>query len=324
MAMFTIEGRAADAILPIVDTHVHYSRDAWAAYPPAAVLKLFDQAGVRRAFVSSTPDDGTLRLYDRDSRRIVPILRPYRDGTDLSSWSSNQQVFEYVAKRIRRPIYRGIGEFHLQGRAESRSRQIRGVVGLAVARNIHLHVHADALPIRTLFELDPKLRILWAHAGMSEPAKTVGDMLDRYQNLWTEVSFRGGDIAPGGKMDPAWRALILRHPDRFMIGTDTYITPRWDDYVGLITEHRQWLGQLPKKIAEGIAFGNAIREFGLPPIAADGICGGSCGGFGGAGTLDQQRRRPAFPVVEMQGRSSGGAGRHPVRAWLVDGVAADV
>ena len=86
------ESGAADALLPIVDTHVHYSRDAWTSYPPAAVLKLFDQAGVRRAFVSSTPDDGTLRLFDQDHRRIVPILRPYRDGTAPSSLTSSSRL----------------------------------------------------------------------------------------------------------------------------------------------------------------------------------------------------------------------------------------
>jgi hypothetical protein len=56
---------------------------------------------------------------------------------------------------------------------------------------------------------------------MTEPA---GKMFDRYENLWTGISFRAGDIAPGGTLYKAWRDLILKHSDRFVYGTDTYIT----------------------------------------------------------------------------------------------------
>jgi hypothetical protein len=47
---------------PIFDAHIHFNRDAWSVYSADDVLALLDQAGVRKAFVSSTPDDGTLLL----------------------------------------------------------------------------------------------------------------------------------------------------------------------------------------------------------------------------------------------------------------------
>lgn len=262
-ALFSAPIAAANAQsnLPIVDTHVHYSQDAWGAYPPAAILKLFRDAGVRHALVSSTPDDGTLKLFGANSKVVVPMLRPYREGTDLSDWFRNQSVFDYVSKRIERNVYRGIGEFHLQGNAESKTKQMRGIVALAVKRNIHLHVHSDATPIRALFEIDPRVRVLWAHAGMSEPAKLVRAMLDEFPNLTTEISFRGGEILSGDDLDPDWRALMMRHQDRVMIGTDTFITQRWDTYGSLIDEHRAWLGKLPRAVAAKIAHKNAEREF---------------------------------------------------------------
>ena len=111
-------------------------------------------------------------------------------------------------------------------------------------------------------EFDQNLKILWAHAGMVEPADVVANMLDRYARLTAEVAFRAGDIAPGGQLDPLWRRLFIRHADRFMIGTDTYINDRWDVYGSLINEHRNWLDQLPRETAEAIAFGNAERVFG--------------------------------------------------------------
>jgi hypothetical protein len=97
---------------------------------------------------------------------------------------------------------------------------------------------------------------------MSTPPEVVGELLDRHARLWAEVSFRGADIAPGGRLDEAWRALFLRHPDRFMIGTDTYVTGRWDTYGALVEEHRRWLAQLPGEVARAIAYGNAVARFG--------------------------------------------------------------
>ena len=84
-----------------------------------------------------------------------------------------------------------------------------------------MQIYFDALPAAELIEQHPKLKILWAHAGMTEPA---GKMFDRYKNLWTGESFRAGDIAPGGTLDKAWRDLILKYSDRFVYSTDTYIT----------------------------------------------------------------------------------------------------
>lgn len=43
----------------------------WSSYSPDAILALFDKTGVRKAIVSSTPDDGTLRLYEKAPDRVM-------------------------------------------------------------------------------------------------------------------------------------------------------------------------------------------------------------------------------------------------------------
>ncbi len=253
---------AAAEDLPIFDTHMHYSQEAWGPYGPGRIMDILDAAGVARALVSSTPDEGTLRLYRHDKDRIVPILRPYHGDVDSANWSRDPGVAAYLEERLRRGIYRGIGEFHLFDDSDARSAPVRRVVALAVARDIVLHVHTGAGPVRTLFAIDAKVKVLWAHAGMSTPPEVIGELLDRYSRLSADVSFRAADIAPGGSLDEAWRALFLRHPDRFMIGTDTYVTGRWDTYGGLIEEHRRWLAQLPGDVARAIAYGNAVALVG--------------------------------------------------------------
>ena len=89
-----------------------------------------DQAGVRRGFVSSTPDDGTVRLYEAAPDRIVPVLRPYRQPGELATWHQDPTVVPYLEQRLARPIYRGIGEFHLTG-SDARAPVVRQVAELA-------------------------------------------------------------------------------------------------------------------------------------------------------------------------------------------------
>jgi hypothetical protein len=72
--------------------------------------------------------------------------------------------------------------------------------------------------------------------------------LDRFPNLWVELAVRT-DVAPGGTLDHKWRAVFLRHPDRFMVGTDTWVTARWETLVQGMQVVRGWLGELPREVA---------------------------------------------------------------------------
>ena len=253
---------AAEKMLPVFDTHVHYSQEAWRSFSPGAILDKLTAAGVARALVSSTPDDGTLKLYREDKERIVPILRPYRESADMDRWFRDRGVMDYVAGRLGRGVYRGIGEFHLLYESEARTPEIRRLIRMAVARDIVLHVHSGARPVRALFAIEPKLQVLWAHAGMAAPPGMIRRLLERHPLLSTELSFRADDIAPDGRLDPAWRKLFLDHPGRFMVGTDTYTNGRGEIYRGVVEEHRRWLAQLPRKVAKAIAHGNAVTLFG--------------------------------------------------------------
>ena len=46
----------------MIDVHIHYSQDAWAMLPPPEAIKVLRQAGLKKAFVSSSSDDGTQML----------------------------------------------------------------------------------------------------------------------------------------------------------------------------------------------------------------------------------------------------------------------
>ena len=85
-----------------------------------------------------------------------------------------------------------------------------------------------------LFGQDPDARILWAHAGFERPDR-VRELLRKQKNLWADLAFRT-DHGSGGKPPPEWREAFLEFPDRFMVGTDTYIAERWH----YVPEHAAW------------------------------------------------------------------------------------
>ena len=255
--------RTAAEPLPIFDTHVHYSENSWGLFSVPTIVGALRRAGVTRALVSSTPDAGTLKLHRAAPDLVVPELRPYHGDVRLANWFRHTDTPGYLSERLDRGVYRGIGEFHLFDADDATTDVMQSVIDLAVERDILLHVHSDAAPVRALFEMESRLRVLWAHAGFFEPPDVVDEMLERYDGLWTEVSFRAGEISGGGAIDPAWKALFLKYPDRFMIGSDTYVPDRWAEYASIIREHRQWLEQLPPDLGKAIAFDNAIKVLGV-------------------------------------------------------------
>ena len=134
---------------------------------------------------------------------------------------------------------------------------------MAKSGNIPIHVHSGAEPVKLLYRLEPLLTIIWAHAGMSEPASVVEEMMATYDTLYADTSFREADIRmANGHIAEDWRQVIERFPDRFMVGTDTWVNGQWDNYVELVTQNREWLFWFPRSIAEAIAYKNAERLFG--------------------------------------------------------------
>jgi len=244
----------AAGALPVFDAHVHYSHDAWEVAPTAEVIALMRKAGLRSALVSSSDDEGTQRLFAAAPDLVVPSLRPYRRRGEISTWVRDPTIVAHLEERLRRHRYAAIGEFHLYG-ADADLPVPRQLVQLAKQHRLILHAHSDADAVERLFAQDPDARVLWAHAGFERPER-VGEMLRRHPRLWADLAFRT-DHAPGGQLDPAWRAAFEAFPDRFMVGTDTFTPER----LYYIPEHaswtRGWLSGLPAPLAEKIAWRNA-------------------------------------------------------------------
>jgi len=222
-------------------------------------VALMRQAGLKRAMVSSSSDEGTQKLYAEAPDLVLPSLRPYRSRGEIGSWMHDPGIANHLESRLKQYRYVAIGEYHVYG-ADADLPVVRRVVQLAREHKLFLHSHSDADAIERQFKQDPDARILWAHAGFDSPEK-VREMLRKHKNLWCDLAFRS-DHATMGRVDDGWRAAFLEFPDRFLVGTDTFTPERWHYVVEHARWSRQWLADLPREVAERIAWRNGEDLFG--------------------------------------------------------------
>lgn len=247
---------------PIFDAQVHYNEESWRRVSVRAILNTAEEINVPWLLVGSTPNEGTWRLQRADATRVIPMFVPYQRREDRDNWFEQADTLAFMQAAIRQGSYRGIGEFRLfDGQVDNPV--VRGMVKLAAENHLILHARSDPYAIRQLFALEPGLRILWAHAGMFTQPQTISDLLDEYPNLWVEISHRG-DVAPNGRLAADWRKLMLRHYDRFLLGSGTYNSSYWYQFRYAMSRYRAWLQELPPEIAERIAFRNGLELFGIP------------------------------------------------------------
>lgn len=146
--------------------------------------------------------------------------------------------------------------------------------------------------LERLLAHNPKAAIVWDHGGTDHlgdfSPKVVGALMDKFANLYMSLKVVGpkapthNKLFSGRTVDAAWLALLKRHPDRFMIGTDNFYLSSNSTAAGPISEFADhngpklqatthFLSLLPAELGRKIASENAIRLFKLgetEPVAA--------------------------------------------------------
>lgn len=246
---------------PIFDAQVHYDESSWHRVSVNAVINTADEINIPWMLVGSMPNEGTWKLFAKDPRRVIPMFVPYRSREERESWFNDPQVLRYIETELSRQAYRGIGEVWLfDGQIDNEN--VHRLLTLATEHNLVLHARSDPAALKRIFELAPGIRVLWAHAGMFTQPDTIDSMLARYSQLKVEISHRG-DIAPGGTLTPEWRELMMKYPDRFLLGSGTYNDEYWYQFRYIHENYRNWLRQLPADVRHLIAFANGLELFGI-------------------------------------------------------------
>lgn len=273
---------AADYRGPLFDAHLHYNTEAWngqaGPHPLSDVLARMQRAGVRAIVANSRPNDGTRALAEARAETaaagvtVVPFIRLYRNRADYDSWFRDETIYDMVLTELARGTaagpYRGLGEFHLYDSANANGPVARKLMALAEEKNLVVLAHVDDVAIERLMAATPskgqKVRLIWAHTGIGgTPVERVAALLAAYPGLMGELSYRPGLTCEDGRLCPEWRALMRRYPERFLLGSDTWVNPRWQYYEATMAGYRAWLGELPAEVARRIAWENGAALFGL-------------------------------------------------------------
>ena len=140
--------------------------------------------------------------------------------------------------------------------------------GLAVLAHVY-DVAIDLLMANTPSK-GQKLTLIWAHTGIGgAPVARVDALLAHYPLLMGDLSYRPeltcAETNGTERLCPEWRALLLKYPTRFLIGSDTWVNPRWQAYGDTMQGYRAWLGNLPPDVARNIAWNNGAGLFDIPP-----------------------------------------------------------
>lgn len=273
---------AADYAGPLFDAHLHYNTEAWngqaGPHPLPDVLARMQRSGVKAIVANSRPNDGTRALAEARAETraagvtVVPFVRLYRNRADYESWFRDETIFEMVQSELARGTpagpYRGIGEFHLYDSANANGPVARKLMAMAEDKQLAVLAHVDDVAIDLLMASTPskgqKARLVWAHTGIGgTPVARVDALLAKYPGLMGELSYRPGLTCDGGQLCPEWRALILKYPGRFLIGSDTWVNQRWMYYEDTMKGYRTWLGDLPADVAKKVAWDNGAGLFGV-------------------------------------------------------------
>lgn len=276
LAIFTLAAlapaaSAADYAGPLIDAHSHVS-SATAIDAYAAAMKRHD---VRRVLLL-----GVGGVQKDDPAWIAAAAKKYPDRVlagvvvpDPMAPDANIRLEQALA----RVKAHAIGEIHLRQVSRKIDRDptaaaFTRVLETAAKHGLPVIVH-DELNERATAALGealaghPKTMIVLAHAGEAPPAK-LEPLLARHPNLVVDLSGMHFQRTPAlatetGHLDPAWKALIEKMPDRFVIGIDVWAPKLFEPAMldRLMKWTRRILGELSPAVAEQVAYKNAVKLY---------------------------------------------------------------
>jgi hypothetical protein len=132
---------------------------------------------------------------------------------------------------------------------------------------------ANVAALEVLLAHNRDARIVWAHVGRDTTGQMTPDLVrslvEAHSNLYCQIAPAYGPLRSAtaivdetGTIRPAWLGLLQDHPDRFVLGTDTFYAGTSDDG-RLLRQVQDFLAQLPADLALRIGCTNAVAVYGL-------------------------------------------------------------
>ena len=265
---------AADYGGPLIDAHSHVP-NATAIDAYVAAMKRHNVVKVVLLGVGGLQKDDTIWLTAASKKypdRVVAGL-PLPDPTAGTAASQLELQLERGRPRV-------IGEVHLRqiGRrtidrdpnsaAFGKILDVAGKFGVPIVIHYELTDAAETALDRAL-AAHRKATIVLAHGGEGPPGR-LDRLLQRNPNLVADLSGMHFQRTPmlaseTGSLDPGWKGLIEKMPDRFLIGVDVWAARLFEPAMldRLILWTRRILGELRPDVAERVAHRNAAKLYRL-------------------------------------------------------------
>jgi len=174
---------------------------------------------------------------------------------------------------------RAVGEVHVRQVSRKIDRNpadaaLGKVLDVAARHKTPVVIHAElndtaAAGLEQALAAHREATIVVAHGGEAAPAR-LEPLLARHANLVIDLSGMHFQRTPAlatenGPLDPAWKALIEKHPERFVMGVDVWAARLFEPAMldRLFKWTRRILGELKPDVAEKVAHANAVRLFRL-------------------------------------------------------------
>jgi predicted TIM-barrel fold metal-dependent hydrolase len=265
--------RAADYRGPLIDAHCHV--------PNATAIDAY-VAAMKRHNVVKVVLLGVGGVQKDDAAWIAAAVKKYPDrvvaGQPVADPTSPPAA-DRLDAGLGQTRARAVGEIHVRQLSRKIDRSpadpaFQKLLGVAARHQAPVVIHQELDP-RASAELEaalkavPSATIVLAHAGSATPA-ALDALLVRHANLVIDLSGMHFQRTPAlatekGPLDPAWKALIEKHRERFVIGIDVWAARLFEPAMldRLMAWTRRVLGELTPETAERVAHRNAARVFRL-------------------------------------------------------------
>ena len=266
--------RAAEYAGPLIDAHSHL--------PNAKAIDAYVEA-MKRHNVAKVVLLGVGGVQKEDTAWIAAAARKYPDRV-IAAVPLSDPTDDTAAARLEAELTKSdarvVGEVHLRQVGRRTIERDPGdaafgkILEVAAKRGVPVVVHYELTDAATAaldkaLSAHRKATLVLAHAGEGPPARVEG-LLVRNPNLLVDLSGMHFQRKPAlatesGPLDPAWRALIEKFPDRVMMGVDVWVPRLFEPAMldRLLTWTRRVLGELPPDVAGRVAYKNAAALFHL-------------------------------------------------------------
>jgi hypothetical protein len=289
--------------IPMIDAH---SQVPFGYEKLDKVIRLMDRGGVARTILSSKGPVTAKQLVSFASKytgRIIPAVRTkhrfywenderfdtfLKKQVNMRQFGAMAEVLMYHAqkglRRVRAPqviVYPDDERVrialkyamkkkwplvvHIEFRRAGplRDEFMKKFEALLIRYRKHLFVlmhmgqldHAD---VRMLIEAHKNIHFITAHSTSIEasPITVVKEPEDPRTNMFD-----------GDHLSESWKQLMIKHPNRFILGFDNVWPEHWSQYyLDQIKLWREAIKELPPEVAHTFTHGNAERLWRLPPL----------------------------------------------------------